>query len=129
MISVDGLILCDDAIQDSNSGKRIYYGVFETVSVKELPALVRKMYVCFRTRGTGTHSLRVQVSGPKGKDDGAAWIEGKVVFPEQEGQIDQAVLLSNFVLSYEGRYEVVLMEGESVLGRTSLWCKVKAEER
>ena len=125
--TVEGLLVCDTVIQDAESGKRSYIGVFETIHSPVFPAQHRKFYVCFRMQGSGQHNLVIQIIGPKGVEDGMITQAGVAQLPREGATVDQAVPFVNVVLPHEGEYSVRLLEDDKMVASTKFKCRKKGE--
>jgi len=119
-MTVDIFTLCDFA-QESD-GKMTVVGAFDTIYARQFPAVHPSMCLALRLRfyihEAGTHSMRVTLAGPDGKDL-AGPIEGELRVGDFAGSsrvVHSVFTFVNTPIAREGAVGITLsVDGREVL--------------
>ncbi len=113
------MALADQAINDNESGKLSIIGIFEKISVKNLPASHQKMVIVVSLLGKENQMLKLSLNivRPSGDMELQTNISLKL---GTNGKANFVTSLEGFPLKELGTYRFKLIEGEVVLGEVPL---------
>jgi len=118
-------LLCDDVKREKN-GKFILIGLFDNITVGQLPAKIPRMCVFNRwCAGDGVFKQRTRIIAPDGLSTAFIGHEVEIKFASHEHTVTSSEILCNLLFLQAGVYWVEILLDDQIIIRHPFTIRVK----